>query len=343
MARLFQLGEQRGVRWLTNARAVALETANGKVTGANLETPGGALTITARRGVVLACGGSSQSPATSPPPPITPRWPCPRPMAAPGARHAAGSAVRHIAGPCRCLVPGLACHLAGRSKGLFPHIVERGKPGVIAVRSDGQRFVNEADGYHDYVAALLAVTPPGEAARSWLVCDHRFLRRWGLGVAKSWPLPIRHWLRSGYLKRADTLAGLAEACGIDPALAATVAVYNRHAARGEDPQFHRGWSPYNRNQGDPARRPNPNVAPITRAPFYAVEVVPGSFGSFQGLATDHRARVLREDGSAIPGLYAAGADAASVMGGHYPAGGINLGPAMTFGYIAAIDAASSGQ
>lgn len=343
VARLFQLGEQHGVRWLTDARAVALQSANSKVIGATFETSAGERTITARKGVLLACGGSSQSrhfPAAG----------NHASLAVPEADGSAGTLAAPLGARFdRSLVhAGAWCpvsHVAwpDGTKGLFPHIVERGKPGVIAVRSDGRRFVNEADGYHDYVNALLAATPPGEAARSWLVCDHGFLRRWGLGVAKPWPLPIRHWLRSGYLKRAETLAELARTCGIDPTLAVSVEEFNRHAARGEDPQFHRGWSPYNRNQGDPACKPNPNVAPIAKAPFYAVEVVPGSFGSFQGLSTDDRARVLRDDGSPIAGLYAAGADAASVMGGHYPAGGINLGPAMTFGYIAAMEAASSGQ
>jgi succinate dehydrogenase/fumarate reductase flavoprotein subunit len=99
-------------------------------------------------------------------------------------------------------------------------------------------------------------------------------------------------------------------------------------------------SPYNRYQGDPERKPNPCVAPIEKPPFYAVEVVPGSFGSLFGFATDGGARVLTEEGIAIPGLYAAGADAASIMGGFYPAGEINLGPAMTFGYIAGREAGS---
>ena len=105
---------------------------------------------------------------------------------------------------------------------MFPHIIERGKPGVIAVRADGKRFVNEANGYHDYVTALLAATPTGEAARSWLICDHNFLRRWGLGIAKPFPVPTGHWQRSGYLKQARTVRELAILCGIDAQLEATI-------------------------------------------------------------------------------------------------------------------------
>jgi succinate dehydrogenase/fumarate reductase flavoprotein subunit len=219
--------------------------------------------------------------------------------------------------------------------GVFPHIIDRGKPGVIAVRTDGKRFVNEADGYHDYVNALLAATPDGEAARSWMICDHRFIRRWGLGIVKPAPFPMQHWIKSGYLHRARTLDALAETCGISAQLVATVAAYNAHARRGHDADFGRGQSQYNRNQGDPDNTPNPNLAPIDHEPFYAVEVLPGSFGSFAGIKTNANAQVLHKDGSAISGLFAVGADMASVMGGHYPAGGINLGPAIAFGYLAA--------
>jgi succinate dehydrogenase/fumarate reductase flavoprotein subunit len=124
-------------------------------------------------------------------------------------------------------------------------------------------------------------------------------------------------------------------CGIDPAgLARTIEAYNHHARNGEDPEFGRGSTPYERVGGDAAHQPNPCVAPIDAAPFYAVKILPGSLGTFAGLYTDAQARVLNGAGEPIRGLYAVGTDAASIMGGYYPTGGINLGPAMTFGYIA---------
>jgi hypothetical protein len=222
----------------------------------------------------------------------------------------------------------------------FPHIIDRGKPGVIGVLANGRRFCNEGLGYHDYVDALQKAIGADAPARSWLVCDHRFLRRYGLGVVRPSPLPWRPWTRRGYLNTASTIEGLAERCGIDPhGLKTTIEAWNASAARGEDLAFGRGTTPYMRLQGDPDQRPNPNVAPILRPPFHAVEVVPGSFGTFAGLATNGEAQVLRPDGTEIPGLYAAGTDAASVFGGHYPAGGINLGPALTFGYVAGRHAA----
>lgn len=221
------------------------------------------------------------------------------------------------------------------STGHFPHLLERAKPGLIAVTPAGARFVNEAGSYHDFMSALFAATPAGAPVEAWLVCDHRFIRRYGLGHAMPAPLPLGPSMRSGYLKRGRTIAALARQCGIaEAALTATVATYNADARDGRDPAFGRGTTPYNRVYGDAAQQPNPNVAPIEHGPFYAVKVVPGSLGTFAGLRTDADARVLDSEHRAIPGLYACGADMASVMGGRYPSGGINLGPAMTFGYIA---------
>jgi len=227
------------------------------------------------------------------------------------------------------------------SVGHFPHIIDRGKPGLIGVLADGKRFVNEADGYCDYGAAMVAAVPPGQEVASWVICDHRFQRRYGIGIAKPFPLPLAPYLRSGYLKRGATIEELARACGIAPAaLAETVKTFNAHALQGEDPLFGRGSTPYNRKMGDPTHDgPNPCLAPIAHGPFYAVKVQPGSFGTFAGLKTNASAQVLGRDDAPVPGLYAVGTDMASVMGGHYPSGGINLGPAMTFGYIAGCHAA----
>jgi predicted oxidoreductase len=152
------------------------------------------------------------------------------------------------------------------------------------------------------------------------------------------------FIRSRYIQTGRTIADLARNCGIDPeGLERTVAEYNAHARNGDDPAFGRGTTIYNRYQGDAANRPNPCLAPIERGPFYAVKVVAGSFGTFAGLKTDRHARVLNARGDPIPRLYAVGTDMASVMGGFYPAGGINLGPAMTFGYIAGLHAAGAAQ
>jgi succinate dehydrogenase/fumarate reductase flavoprotein subunit len=189
---------------------------------------------------------------------------------------------------------------------------------------------------------MIRAIPPGEEIASWLVCTRAFQRRYGLGISRPAPVPVAPFIRSGYIKTGRTIAELARNCGIDPAgLEHAVGEYNVGARRGEDPAFGRGSTTYNRYQGDAAVSPNPCVAPIERGPYYAVKVVAGSFGTFAGLKTDANAHVLEASGNPIPGLYAAGTDMASMMGGFYPSGGINIGPAMTFGYIAGWDAAGA--
>jgi predicted oxidoreductase len=148
-------------------------------------------------------------------------------------------------------------------------------------------------------------------------------------------MPIGSYLRSGYLKRGTTLAELAAQAGIDAnGLQATVAAFNKTAAEGRDPDFGKGSRAYNRYQGDALHGPNPCVAPLERAPFYAIKLVIGDLGTYAGIRTDEHARALDAGGRPIPGLYAAGNDMASIMGGNYPGAGITLGPALTFGYIA---------
>lgn len=213
--------------------------------------------------------------------------------------------------------------LASGQRLMFPHLVERAKPGVIAVLPNGKRFVNEADSYHDFIAALLAATPAGDTPQAWLLADRRALRRYGLGHARPFPFTPTAWLRTGYLQRGNTLAELAKQCAIDAnALAETVERFNHFASTGEDVDFHRGASAYNRAQGDH----QVTLGPLREGPFYAVRILPGSLGTFSGLQTDEHARVLDEQQQPIPGLYAIGNDMSSVMRGYYPSGGSPSGP-----------------
>jgi hypothetical protein len=223
----------------------------------------------------------------------------------------------------------------------FPHLIERGKPGLIAVTRFGKRFVNEADSYHDFMQGLISALPAGEPIQAWLVVDHRFIRRWGLGAVKPAPVPMGGMLANGYLQRGDTLAELAHRCGIDAVvLQNTVSRYNTQAEIGYDGEFGKGQTAYNRVQGDASHvGRNPCMAPIQDGPFYAVRIVAGSLGTFAGLRCNEHAQVLNVQGQPIDGLYAGGNDLSSVMGGNYPSGGITLGPAMTFGYLAAHHAA----
>jgi succinate dehydrogenase/fumarate reductase flavoprotein subunit len=346
--RLLRSALDAGVRMWESAPVAELLVEDGRVTGAVVNRPGGAVRVRARRGVVLAAGGFP--------------WDMARrralfPGNATGAEHTSpapeentGDGVRlgeAVGGLAHEELPNAAAwapvsHVPrpDGSHGVFPHFVDRSKPGVIAVNRHGQRFVNEADSYHDFIQALRASYAArgddGETC-AWFVADHRTIRRYGLGYAKAAPMPLGPHLRSGYVKQGRTPEELAHAAGFDAnAFARTIAAYNPPAERGEDPEFGRGSTSYNRSLGDPAHKPNPCVAPLTDPPYYAVKVVVGDLGTFAGLRTDADARVLDGgDGAPIPGLYAAGNDAASIMGGAYPGGGITLGPAMTFGYIAA--------
>jgi succinate dehydrogenase/fumarate reductase flavoprotein subunit len=345
VARLAKSAEKLGVTLIESVAAKELIVVDGAVKGAVVESSAGRVEIRAARGVVLACGGFPNDVARRQK--LFPRTPTGHehlalpPAACNGdgitlGESVGGAFATHLASPVAWAPVSRIQHADG-TVGHFPHIIERAKPGIIGVLRNGQRFVNEAGGYYDYTSAMVAQAPEGAEVASWLICDHRFQRRYGLGYAKPFPVSIQAQLRSGYLTRADSIGELARRCGIDEeGLQRTVAHFNAHARRGEDPQFKRGSTAFNRRGGDPAQQPNPCVAPIEQGPFYAVKVLPGCFGTFAGLMTNDAAQVVDAAAAPIPGLYAAGADMASVMGGRYPSGGINLGPAMTFGYIAGL-------
>ncbi|WP_051956041.1 FAD-dependent oxidoreductase [Beijerinckia mobilis] len=350
IARLARSATDLGVRILVSCPVKHLVMDDRNVCGVVVRKDGLETTIFARQGVILAAGGFPHD---------IERRKSLFPHMKTGAEHwsvtpasASGDGLRlgetiggfvdtSLASPA-AWCPVSLVPFADGTTGHFPHIIERAKPGLIAVLRNGRRFVNEANGYYDYVTAMQQAVPPGEEVASWLICTHAFQRRYGLGISKPFPLPVGPHIRSGYIKTGRTIRELAQRCGIDPAgLAEMLETYNKHARRGEDPAFGRGSTPFNRYGGDARNKPNPCVASIEKGPFYAVKVVPGSFGTFAGLKTDASARVLNESGKTIPGLYAVGTDMANVMGGYYPAGGINLGPAMTFGYIAGLHAATS--
>lgn len=350
-AALFKSALDKGVKLHESHAVVGLLREGSRVTGARVRSAAGEQReIRARRGVVLACGGFPHDAARTAA--LFPHAPSGRehwsaaPLANSGdglrVGEAAGAQIDRTLADNGAWAPVSLVPRADGSTQAFPHLVERGKPGLIAVTRDGRRFVDEAGNYHSFMRALFERCE-NRNVEAWLICDHRFQRRFGLGHAKPWPLPIGSALRSSYLKRGTTIEALAASCGIDaPALARTVAEFNRHAREGRDPEYGRGDTPYDRMQGDAEHSgPNPCVAPLEHGPFYAVRVVPGSLGTFAGLAVNQHAQVLDAQGAPIDGLYAAGNDASSVMGGHYPSGGITLGPALVFGHILAHHAAGT--
>lgn len=218
------------------------------------------------------------------------------------------------------------------SEEVYPHLImDRQKPGLMAVNRDGVRFTNEAESYHAFVMAMHRT----DAVPAWLVCDRVFLQRYGLGLVRPRYANIAKYIKAGYLLEAESIEALAGKMGVPAvALAEAVARMNAFAASGVDTEFGRGESAYSRYLGDPAHKPNPCLGPISTAPFYAVKVWPGDIGTATGLRVDTEARVLDSANKPIPGLYACGNDMNSVMSGTYPGAGITLGPGLTFGYIA---------
>lgn len=332
-----------GVQIRLRNAAKDLVTDGERVAGVVVNTPEGPRTIGARRGVVLACGGF---------PLDVERRRQLFPHAPTGAEHfspaspgntgdglrlgvSAGGTTQDDLPEAAAWIPVSLVRYRDGTIGHFPHLIDRYKPGIIAVTRHGKRFVNEAQSYHDFGQAMIRACRGEAETAAWLICDHAALSKYGMGFVKPFPVPQFHHVRSGYLKKGASLRELAEQTGIEAtAFEKTVADFNEKAAGGTDPQFGKGTTAYNRFLGDPDHRPNPCIAPLDKPPFYAIKLVLGDLGTFVGLKTDANARVLRASGDPVPGLFAVGNDMASIMGGNYPGGGITLGPAMTFGYIA---------
>ena len=321
--------------WL-DTPMTGLEVRDGRVTGIRATRDGEPVTVRARRGVLIATGGFERNEEMRrryQREPGGPQWTTGAPGNT-GDGILAGLTLGAATGLMDDAWWGPSIALPG---GPYFCLAERSLPGCLLVNGAGQRFVNESAPYVDAVHAMYdGNTPENPHIPAWLVFDQRYRDRYvfaGLPPGRALP---RRWYAAGSVVRADDLAGLAQAAGVAAdGLAKTVTRFNEFAAAGRDEEFGRGESAYDRYYGDPRCRPNPNLAPLARPPFYAARIVPGDLGTKGGLRTDSRARVLREDGTPIPGLYAAGNASASVMGHSYAGAGATIGPAMTFGYIAA--------
>lgn len=344
IARLARTAFDLGIPLWLSSPARGLIVNNGRVIGADIDTPNGLIRVHARHGVVLACGGfpgdKERCEATYPHLMAGKKnhaSPTPAGNTGDGIRlgeTAGGEFVTAVVSPAAWMPVSV---IPGRTgcAGVWPHIVDRQKPGFIAVTRKGKRFVNESGSYHDFVPPLVRACEGEREVCCYLIADHRTVKRFGIGFVKPFPVPKGRHLRSGYLLRANSLRELAAKAGIDSAaLERTVQEFNQNARKGVDPLFGRGSHVYDHYQGDEEHLPNPNLGPVEQGPFYAIKIVPGEIGTFAGLKTDKFARVCASDGNAIPGLYAVGNDAASVLGGAYPGAGSTLGPGMTFGYIA---------
>jgi 3-oxosteroid 1-dehydrogenase len=325
--------------WL-DSPMTGLHQDGGRVTGVWVRRDGEEVLVKARRGVLLASGGFEHNERLR-------RRHQRAPTGTQWTVGAAGNTGDGIEAGARL---GAALDLMDDAwwgpsipmgNGVYFCLAERTLPGCILVNGAGERFVNEAAPYVDAVRAMYdnhSDAVPHIPA--WLIADQRYRDRYLFaGRGPRQPLP-RRWYASGAAHRAPTLAELATRIGVpEDALSSTVDRFNGFARAGRDEDFHRGESAYDRYYGDPRNRPNPCLGALAKPPFYAVQIVPGDLGTKGGLRTDERGQALRADGTPIPGLYAAGNASAAVMGHSYAGAGATIGPAMTFGYLAALDLA----
>jgi 3-oxosteroid 1-dehydrogenase len=338
--------QDAGVPVLLDTALDDLRYEDGRVTGVVVTHRGAQRTIRARHGVVLGCGGFEHNETMRKQyqrEPIGAGW-----TVGAAANTGEGILAGERLGAALDLMDdawwGPSVPLTG---GPWFCLAERTLPGGIVVNTRGERFMNEALPYVEATHRMYGGDEfgrgdgPGENIPCWMIIDQRYRNRYVFaGVPPRRPFPGR-WYQAGVITRAATIAELAAKIGIDPgALESTVATFNGHAKSGCDERFGRGNSGYDRYYGDPTVKPNPCLAPIDHAPYYAITMVPGDLGTKGGLRTDASARVLRDDGSTIDGLYAAGNVSATVMGHTYAGPGATIGPALTFGYLAALDIAT---
>jgi succinate dehydrogenase/fumarate reductase flavoprotein subunit len=349
VARLLDSVRRAGIdlRFETGLREIICE--GDEVVGAVLTSPTGEVAIRARKGVVLATGGIGWShalrerlfPEAARQFSLTPSSNTGDGILA--AERVSAVVERDLDSPALWMPSSVMAQADGHVS-IFPHIMlDRAKPGLLAVNKAGRRFVNEADSYHDFVAAMLRSNASASSATpAFLICDRAFIRDFGIGLVHPGTRNLTEFLQANYLMEGEEIAELAQKIGVDgDQLAETVERYNRYAETGVDEDFGRGSSELNRFNGDPKGKPNPCLRRIGPGPYYAVAVWPSDLASSAGLRTDSCARVLSRDGKILSGLYAVGTDASSIFRGTYPGPGTMIGPAMVFGWCAAMDAAGA--
>jgi 3-oxosteroid 1-dehydrogenase len=340
IAQLMLAARRRGVEIWRDTAVTDLVVENGRVTGVVADRGGGELTVGARSGVLLTAGGFARNGALrkSYREQASAEWTAvieedTGDLIIAAMRQGAATTLMDEAIWTPMSIPpdGVA----------IPHLWERSLPHSIIVDAGGSRFCNEATSYMEIGQRMFERDKTTHALPSWLIIDARHRRRYPFGPAPGGITP-RSWIRSGYMKKANTLDELAQKCDVDPAgLRIAVDRFNGFARTGIDADFGRGRSHHDRVFSDPRVRPNPTLGTLEQAPFYAVAIYPGDVSTCGGLVTDEHSRVLTEDGIAIDGLYAAGSTAASFVGRVYPASGCGIGATIVFGCIAARHAADA--
>ncbi|MGW6379344.1 3-oxosteroid 1-dehydrogenase [Rhodococcus sp. NPDC055112] len=336
-----------GVPILLNTPLTELYTEDGAVRGVKVLVDGEEQVIRAKHGVVLGSGGFEHNEEMRKQyqrAPITTEWTV-------GAKANTGDGIlagQNVGAAVDFMDDawwGPSIPLTG---GPWFALSERTLPGSMMVNTAGKRFGNEAAPYVEathmmYGGKYGQGEGPGENIPTWMILDQRYRNRYTFaGITPRSPFPGR-WLKAGVVVKAGTITELAEKTGLPvDALTETVERFNGFARNGKDEDFGRGDSGYDAYYGDP-RLKNPSLGEISKAPFYAIKMVPGDLGTKGGICTDTEGRALREDGTVIEGLYAAGNASAPVMGHTYAGPGATIGPAMTFAYLAVLDIAEKAK
>lgn len=340
----------RGIPLLLNTTLVALERDGDRVNGIIAERGGSKLRYTAKRGVLIAAGGFEGNPSMRKQhlDPRTPDWSSAAPRGMNrgdgiSAGVAAGAAIAEMGLAWKA--PVISVPDASQPDGILvqPYFWERGSPGAICVNRRGERFVDEGCSYDEFAAAMLTDDDrTGASLPAWIIFDADARARHLIGplmpseLKPDAKLP-RDWLGKVY-HRADSITQLAQQIGVDPhRLGATVAIFNADAAKGIDSQFDRGGCAYDAYFADPRVKPNGNLAPLAKAPFYAMRIDVGELGTKGGLVVDAAHRVLDAAAVPLPGLFATGNSSMSPFGNAYPGAGATLGPAIT-GALVAVEA-----
>ncbi len=315
---------------------------NARIVGAVVEKAGKLTRVRARRGVMLAAGGFARNADWRKRYQGLAGWTS-APVGQMGEGIEAGGKVGGELAMMEDAWWGSAAAMPGaENQGAFL-LSERSDPWSIIVDQQGSRYLNESESYIDFGHHMLEHHQQTPAIPSWLVLDHRH-RTHFLASVFMFPGAKQKLLESGELIEARTLPELVEKMQVDKAtFLATIERFNTFAREGVDRDFGRGRTVYDNYYGDPLVKPNPNLGAIERGPFQALKVYPGDLGTKGGLVTDTHARVLRQDGSVIEGLYAAGNNTASVMGHTYPGPGSTIAPAGVFGYLGALHAAQQAE
>ena len=337
---LYTLRQMRADIWI-NAPLVEIISQGNEVQGAVVRHEGKLKRVRARKGLVLATGGFPHNArmreelGPKHPHHHSVGWEANVGEGINAARKVGAVIDKEVVGPGLWQPSSLLKRKDGTEETILYGYLDRGRPGVIAVDASGRRFVNESNSYHDIGEAMFR-HGAADGNRFYFICNRKFVWRRGLGLIRPFAPSLTPHISSGYISVGDTVQELAEKIGVDQAgLAETVRLHNEYARTGIDPDFKRGTNPFNTILlGDPSFKPNPNLGTIDTSSLVALRIYPSTLGTCIGLATNSDAQVLNDSGRPIKGLYACGQDVSSVMRGYYPGGGINIGPAIVFAYIA---------